>query len=244
QYPRVADRGAQLKQLLLAYREAGGRDACVVFHNGSDGRELLAAAAASGAGLPARALPLETWHVAAIGLDLLLPAIAYGASQVVVLATGRRDAEYLAALRSQMALGEAILDGLGLGGKRFALIEADDVATLERAFAALDPAPPAITTAATFLLSNDKRTAIEFAVEHLARHAPRRVDEIALPAGAPFGEVRVDAGKCTMCMACVGACPESALMDGVDQPLLKFVERNCVQCGLCAATCPEGAIAL
>jgi ferredoxin len=33
-------------------------------------------------------------------------------------------------------------------------------------------------------------------------------------------------------------------MDGVDQPLLKFLERNCVQCGLCASTCPEGAIAL
>jgi ferredoxin len=45
-------------------------------------------------------------------------------------------------------------------------------------------------------------------------------------------------------MACVGACPESALMDGVDQPLLKFLERNCVQCGLCERTCPEGAIAL
>jgi ferredoxin len=45
-------------------------------------------------------------------------------------------------------------------------------------------------------------------------------------------------------MACVGACPESALMDGVDQPLLKFLERNCVQCGLCEATCPEDAIRL
>jgi ferredoxin len=33
-------------------------------------------------------------------------------------------------------------------------------------------------------------------------------------------------------------------MDGVDQPLLKFLERNCVQCGLCEATCPEDAIAL
>jgi ferredoxin len=94
------------------------------------------------------------------------------------------------------------------------------------------------------MLSNDKRTAIEFAVEHLAKHAPRKVDEIALPAGSPFGEIVVDAGKCTMCMSCVGACPESALMDGVDQPLLKFLERNCVQCGLCEATCPEDAITL
>ena len=47
-----------------------------------------------------------------------------------------------------------------------------------------------------------------------------------------------------MCMSCVGACPASALMDGVDLPLLKFVERNCVQCGLCASTCPEDAITL
>ena len=143
-----------------------------------------------------------------------------------------------------MAIGEAVLEGLGLGGKRFALIEADDALALERAFAALAPAPAANAMPATFMLSNDKRTAIEFAVEHLARHAPRRVDEIALPAGSPFGEVRVDRDKCTMCMACVGACPESALMDGVDRPLLRFLERNCVQCGLCEATCPEDAIRL
>jgi ferredoxin len=45
-------------------------------------------------------------------------------------------------------------------------------------------------------------------------------------------------------MACVGACPESALHDGRDRPMLKFIERNCVQCGLCEVTCPENAIAL
>jgi ferredoxin len=33
-------------------------------------------------------------------------------------------------------------------------------------------------------------------------------------------------------------------MDGIDQPLLKFLERNCVQCGLCENTCPEDAITL
>jgi len=243
QFPRVADRGAQVKQLLSAYRDAGGRDACVVFHNAADARELLAQSAASGAGLPARALPLATWHVASIGLDLLLPAIAYGASQVAVVCAGSEDREYVEALRGQMALGESILNGLGYGGTHFALVEATTAEALERAFASLAPAQvPAMP--ATFLLSDDKRTAIEFAVEHLARHGPAKVDAIALPEGAPWGEIRVDRAKCTMCMACVGACPESALMDGVDQPLLKFLERNCVQCGLCEATCPEEAISL
>jgi ferredoxin len=243
QFPRVADRGAQLKQLLSAYRHAGGHDAAIVFHNGGDGRALLAAAAASGRGLPARALPLESWHVAAIGLDILLPAIAFGANQVVVLAAGSEDVEYVRALREQMAIGTAVLSGLGYEGEHFAVIEAADPQVLEREFAAL-AAAAGVAAPATFLLGNDKRTAIEFAVEHLVKHAPRRVDEIALPAGSPFGEIVVDRAKCTMCMACVGSCPESALMDGVDQPLLKFLERNCVQCGLCEATCPEDAIGL
>ena len=43
---------------------------------------------------------------------------------------------------------------------------------------------------------------------------------------------------------CVGACPESALLDAKDVPQLKFIERNCVQCGLCEKTCPEDAISL
>ena len=243
QFPRVADRGAQMKQLLSAYRHAGGADACLVFHNGADGRELLASAALGGEGLPARALPLETWHVAAVGLDLLLPAIAFGASQVVVLAAGSEDPQYLEAQRLQMEIGQAILSALGYAGRHFVLVEAGDAARLAEAFARLAPAAgPAAP--GLFMLGNDKRTAIEFAVEHLVKHAPAKVDSIALPEGAPFGEILVDRAKCTMCMACVGACPESALMDGVDQPLLKFLERNCVQCGLCENTCPEDAIQL
>lgn len=243
QFPRVADRGAQMKQLLSAYRHAGGEDACIVFHNGHDGRELLAAWASSGPGLPARALPLETWHVSAIGLDLLLPAIAFGANQVVVISAGSDDGEYREALRAQMAIAETVLAGLGYGGTHFALFEASDADRLEQAFARLSPAQvPA--SPATFLLGNDKRTAIEFAIEHLAKLAPARAEVIALPEGSPFGEVVVDKARCTMCLSCVGACPVSALMDGVDKPLLKFLERNCVQCGLCEATCPEDAIRL
>ena len=243
QFPRVADRGAQMKQLLSTYRQFGGRNACLVFHDGGSVREVLAEAAASGRGLPASALPLEAWNVASIGLDLLLPAIAFGASHVVVIATPADDREYIRALREQMAIGEAVLGGLGYEGRHFAMVEAADVAALEREFAALGPAA-GVDTPATFLLSNDKRTAIEFAVDHLLKAAPRPAESIPLPAGSPFGEIRVDQQKCTMCMACVGACPESALMDGVDQPLLKFLERNCVQCGLCERTCPEDAITL
>jgi ferredoxin len=243
QFPRVADRGTQMKQLLSAYREAGGRDASIVFHDGEEGRALLMRSAAGGIGLPARALPLATWHIGSVGLDLLLAAIAYGATSVAVVASGRVDPGYAAATLEQMTLGETILHGLGYEGTHFAFIDSDSPEELEQELASLTGARvPA--TPASFLLSNDKRTAVEFAVEHFTKHAPAKVDEIALPEGAPWGEIVVDRAKCTMCMACVGSCPESALMDGADQPLLKFLERNCVQCGLCEATCPEGAIAL
>jgi ferredoxin len=243
QFPRVPERGEQLKRMLHAYRDAGGVDACVVFHDGAEGRALLEEMAQAGAGLPPRALPVETFHIASIGLDLLLPALAYGAAQVAVIAGPAADREYMAALRFQMQLGETLLQALGYAGQRLHLIEAADAAALHQAFAGLPPAA-GVASSAQFALSPDKRTAIEFAVEHLAHVAPKKVDEVALPAGAPYGAVAVDRAKCTMCMACVGACPESALMDGVDRPLLKFLERNCVQCGLCESTCPEDAITL
>ncbi len=242
QYPKVSDRGAQMKQLVSAFRHAGGSEACIVFHDAVEVGALVSAALENGA-LPPRALPLEAWNVAAIGLDLMLPALAFGANQVVVVTTPRQDREYVAALEAQMAIGQAIVGSLGYAGRHFALLEVENAAELEAGLAGLAPAAT-VAIPATFLLSDDKRTAIEFAVEHLVRHAPAKVDEIALPAGSPFGEVRVDASKCTLCMACVGSCPESALMDGADEPKLKFLERNCVQCGLCENTCPEGAITL
>jgi len=243
QFPRVSRRGDQLRALLAAYREAGGQDACIVFHNGTDGRDLLASAAAAGRGLPARAIPLEAWHVASTGVDLLLGAVALGANQVAVLSAGSEAPEYSQSLRAQMALAQSILAGLGYAGRHFALIETGDAAAAVAALEALAPATVPATPAA-FALSDDKRTAVEFAVEHLARHAPAPVAEIALAAGSPWGEVVVDRQKCTMCLSCAGACPEGALMDGGDTPMLRFLERNCVQCGLCERTCPEDAITL
>src|SRR6185369_18073720 len=89
--------------------------------------------------------------------------------------------------------------------------------------------------------SPEKRTTLDFALDHLARHEPKT---IPLPAGAPFGALAVNKQTCTLCKACIGACPESALIDSTETPALRFIERNCVQCGLCANTCPEKAITL
>ena len=246
QYPLVADRGAQLKTLLNTYRLAArgqGAVPVVLFHNATDGRDAIVALAAAGVGLPANMLPLETWHVASTGLDVLLGAIAYGAGHVAVLAAGSEAPEYIEVLKSEMALGETILHALGFAGSHFSVCLATDGMDAGAAFQAIVPGET-VSVPAGFNLSNDKRGTLEFVIEHFMRHAKTVPEQIVLPRGSLFGSLVIDKQKCTMCLACAGACPESALMDGGDIAQLKFLERNCVQCGLCANTCPENAITL
>jgi ferredoxin len=242
-YPGVDDIGRRLKTLLGVYRDAGGRDACLVLHNGGTGRAALQAlgrrAVRGGKGLPARAIPLEVFHVASIGLDTLLGAICYGASQVAVVFDDQPQS-YALALREQMALGEEILHALGYEGTHFELIEG---AALEKRLWEMTPAHT-VAKAAGFNLSPEKRTSLDFEFEHLLAEAHSKKDLILLKAGAPFGALAVNKSTCTLCKACIGACPESALVDSTETPALRFIERNCVQCGLCAETCPEDAIAL
>ncbi|MSQ54937.1 MAG: 4Fe-4S ferredoxin [Betaproteobacteria bacterium] len=246
-YPRIADLGLRVKTLLATYRGAGGRDACLLIHDQERGRALLQSlgrrTAMRGRGLPARVIPLETFHVASVGMDLLLSAIAHGASQVRVLAPPAVAPDYVAALRAQMAWASAILAALGYEGTHLEVIEADDPGALEGALWGLVPAR-GVEKAATFNLPAQKRGALDFAIDHLARHAPAPQEQVALRAGAPFGAIVVDRDACTLCKACIGACPEAALLDSPETPMLRFIERNCVQCGLCANTCPEDAITL
>ena len=225
-------------------------------------------------GLPARVLPLEVWHTASVGIDLWLAAIAYGAAQVWVLVTHEEAPAYREAIDAQMKIAQAILSGLGFAGEHFRIVGAGEVsrrhgrelasgpaqAGVPTRSAASDPAllrldaalrraaAATVRRAATFAVQPDKRTTLDLAFEHLLREAPTPADVIGLPAPdaapSPFGAVVVDKSTCTLCLACVGACPEGALVDHPDSPRLSFIEKNCVQCGLCASTCPEDAITL
>ncbi len=248
-YPGTVDQGRRMRTMLAAYRAAGGENAVLLLHSEEAGEAALQAlgrAARAGKtlqGLPARVLPLALWHTASIGIDLWLTAIAQGASQVWVLLTTEEAPSYRQALAEQMAVAQAVLTGLGYGGEHFRLIDAGTPAALDAALRA--PAAQTVAKPATFAAQADKRGTLELAIEHLQAQAPQPVDELPLPAaGAPFGSLVVDTGRCTLCLSCVGACPEGALIDNPEAPQLRFIEKNCVQCGLCASTCPEDAITL
>src|SRR5712671_2246870 len=150
-YPKPADIGRRLKTLLSTYRDAGGKDACIVLHNMEAGRELVQGigrhAVRGGKGLPARAIPFEVFHIASVGIDLLLGAICYGASQVVVVADGNSPEVYTAALREQMALAEAILNGLGYSGTHFEVVTPENPRALEKRLWELKPAAGVVRAA-------------------------------------------------------------------------------------------------
>jgi ferredoxin len=246
-YPRVTDLGLRIKTLLATYAKADGLAPALLLHSQERGAELigqLGRLAATGAlqGVPARVMPFGLYHVSAVGIDVWLSAVAFGASNVLVLTTGEEAPQYIDALEQQIDFAHTILSALGYEGRHIELLRANSALELDTEL--LRPRPAAVPPPATFNIAADKRGTLDFAIAHLLRFAPAPQEQITLPAGAPFGAVTVDTSACTLCMSCVGACPASALSDNPSLPQLRFTEQSCVQCGLCEKTCPEKAISL
>jgi ferredoxin len=232
----------KLRAMLIAYREAGGDQAIVLVHDDPHGAALIDALARFGDGLPAHVLPFTVNEITQVGLESIAAAFAYGASAMRFLLRARPLHDVSGLLRT-MALADPILTGLGFGAGRIATIETDDPELLLDALRAIPSMPPA-PRPASFRPLGGKRDVLRFALSELHRAAPEPIGVIALPEGAPFGTVEIDAGGCTLCLSCVSACPTGALRDDPERPMLRFVEDACVQCGLCRATCPEHVISL
>jgi ferredoxin len=231
-----------LRGLLGAYRETGGRQAMVMFHDAAHGGELIDALARHGDGLPANVLPVPVNEVTQVGLEAVAAAFAYGASAVRFL-NRAKPCHDLSGLAKTIALAQPILAGLGFAGERVATIDTDDPDALGsalRAVASMDAA----AKPATFAAAGLKRDVVRQALRELHAAAPSPIDIVPLPQGAPFGTVEVNVEGCTLCLSCVAACPTGALSDDPETPMLRFAEDACVQCGLCKATCPEKVITL
>ncbi|MFN3655879.1 MAG: 4Fe-4S dicluster domain-containing protein [Pseudolabrys sp.] len=232
----------RLRTLLATYRDAGGGQAVVMFHDAEHGGALIDALARHGDGLPANVLPVQVNEVTQVGLEAVAASFAYGASAVRFLTRGKARHD-IAGLHRTVALAQPILAGLGFAGDRIAAIETDDPDALGAALRAIAPMDGAIKPA-TFAAIGRKREVVRLALRELHAAAPAPVDVIALPDGAPFGTVEVNVEGCTLCLSCVSACPTGALSDDKERPMLRFAEDACVQCGLCKATCPEKVISL
>jgi len=231
----------RLRTIVRTYLKAGGTSPILLVHDTGFGDDLINVLARAGGGLPANVLPFAVNQVTQVGLDFLFAAAGWGAERVLILLAPHK-ADDKALLDGELALADAVLDGLGYGTGRFAVIDDTDPDVLEKRLYGLKALPG--MPDADFLAMGRKRSVMSLALAELHKAAPAPVDAIDLPAGAPFGAVIVDVEGCTVCLACVGACPTGALRDNEDKPQLNFTEEACVQCGLCRNTCPENVITL
>jgi ferredoxin len=187
--------------------------------------------------MPESVLPVEVEEIGSVGMDAWLASLAYGANAVILAVTDHTPPRVVREMDSQIGFATALLEGMGIPeGRIIKLNVSSEGAVLEDLPGALLSRP------ARFTAPNEKRMILRLAIDHLYQQAPSSRRSAELPAGAPFGEVRVDKNACTLCMGCVSVCPTAALAAGGDLPQLKFVEWNCVQCGLCEKACPEDAI--
>jgi ferredoxin len=236
-YPRLRDSLQALRLLLGAYRDAGGTGPRLLIHDVEEGREWLDRL---GDGLPGAVLPFPVEGVGSLGLESWLCALAFGAAEVLIVATPRVPTALLEPLRAQIDIAQSLLEGLGYGARRVLLARPTQASDLPREFRPKPPRP--VAEPARFAVSDDKRGMAVWALDHLFGEAATPRPVLSLPAGSPFGSAEVSARACTLCLACVGACPGRALQDGYDKPQLRFIEANCLQCGMCTRTCPENAI--
>jgi ferredoxin len=240
-FPRRDDFVTRAQILLKTYKAAGGSRPVLLLHDETHGSPLIAAMARFGRGLPVNVLPLALYSVFQAGHDLMAAMLALGAEQIVVLAPADAPHE-LPALEAQAALLAAFLDALAYQGPRVHLLAERDPDAVEAALYGLTALPE--LPAHSFSAVGTKRDIARTVLAKLRDGAPKPADLIALPKGAPYGRIHIRTEGCTLCLACVGACPANALSDHPDRPQVAVREAACVQCGVCVATCPEKVITL
>lgn len=236
-----------LRTRLRAYAGAGGKAAILLFHDAEHGDALIDALARYGSGLPADVIPVDVNALTQVGIEQIAAGFAYGAAGMAFL-TRAKPLHDMLALEKTLELAITLLPPLGYPAEAVTQIATDDPDALLAALMAV-PGDIALQNHANFLPANflpmgGKRQVMMLALREWQAHAPQKPERIALPAGAPFGAVHVEAEGCTLCLACVSTCPVNALSANPERPELRFQEDLCVQCGLCQATCPEKVIHL
>lgn len=241
-YPGRVDVIARAQLLARAFKSAGGTNPHFLVHDDKHGTALIAASARYGRGLPANVLPFAVNEVTSLGHDVMASVLAAGVEAITVLASPERRDE-LSGLEGQIDLVNTVMSAMGYGdAPRVNLLVEQDPDALETMLyqtpvhRELKPAE--------FLAVGGKRDIARTAFGRLNEQAPLPQTRIPLPDDAPYGRIQVNAAGCTLCLACVSACPANAIHDNPDKPQIRFLEQACVQCGLCRTTCPENVISL
>lgn len=194
----------------------------------------------------------------AFGDELWLRALALGAGTLVLVADELLSPKSRSVIESRVLQMHAALPALGLARDRLVWLHERDLARWLDEYGAkplgargqneLEPVSnggrPVSRPSGSPSWARYKRLAWIDDVRLLGASVGAETTAV-LPAGSSFGQVHVNAQRCTLCFACINLCPTSALkaVDAKTQQLV-FQESACVQCGLCVVGCPEKALSL
>lgn len=227
---------SRLQAMLKAYGEQGGKAPSVLLHDGSKGREWIVNHQTD---LPINLLPYEIEALGSTGMEFWLMLLALGANQVVLLDAANLESKSQPVVQIQITGAQALLKAMGYPDNLIRWVRPEDIMAAALPVRALMPSEPIVLDSET----TDKRLLIRQAVDHLLK-GKILAAPVSLPSGSFFGSMRVDPNACTLCLECVGSCPESALVCKENPPRLAFIEANCIQCKGCSDACPENAVTL
>ena len=240
--PRRTDLIGRCQTLISTYLSAGGKNPIILLHEENHGGELISAMARFDDGLAQNVLPLSVHSITHIGHDIFTTIFTTGLQSILVLAPVKKRDE-MQTLDFEIKLTNTFLRAMQFDENvKVQLLVEDDPQIVSQCLAKI--ANVAMPAPNNLVAANNKRDTAHLALANLNEMAPVSLDVLQLPHQSPYGQIAIDTDACTLCLACVGACPASALGDNEDRPQVSFNEHACVQCGLCQSTCPENAISL
>ena len=225
-YPKPKDLLTHVRTLILSYLKEGGASPDLVFVTEDEQKEAEQI-------LPA-ALVISVEEVASVGPEVWLSALAWGARSVRLFDLNKMPLSSRGALDAYMEMTQAILVAANYPAAAISVVGDPSELIMMKIMPEFD--------LATHAPISGKRQAFYMALDHLVAKSTDAKASTALPEGSIFGDVIVNKDNCTLCMACVSACPANALQDSSEKPMLSLVEANCLQCGVCVNTCPEDAM--
>ncbi len=190
--------------------------------------------------LPENLIPLSLHSIASVDISLVLTALASGWLSVLFDMDGYYPDHQSDVLSQQQVLAEAIL-GKEEASKRIRHVDSRQGIKLDSTESDRLPSLGHPHPLAYRGWPANKRALLRSAIQRI--NLPiREMTPATLAKGAPFGDVVVEAEKCTRCFSCVQICPVDALK--IEEGALAFIEKDCMQCGLCVEGCPESVMTL
>jgi len=234
---KAPDRPTLVGRLQTVLADVGPGVTLVVHEHASDPLTKMAASDHKVVFFQVQPLP-------AFGDELWLRALSMGAAALVLVDDDSLPAKTRALIVERVVQMQTVLNATGFSADRITFVKEMALTAWLGAPAARAPVPlPSAPVAPLKSWDKFKRLAWVDGLRQLG--GTPNAQPQPLSAGAFFGMVQIDTGRCSLCFACVNLCPTRALnarRESLQQ--LVFQESACVQCGLCVTACPEHALSL